>query len=312
VAVVVALAARADAPALDTPAPQRVIFHTVAGDLVFVLFPQAAPKTVEHFLKMVAAGVYDTTAFVRVEPGFVIQVSNAADRKVPFTQAQQALIHRLPAEFNALKHERGILSMAREDADVNTAETSFSILLGAAPHLDGKYTVFGRLEQGYGVLEEMLKVPREGNRPTERLQIEKAVVLPTVEALSHERIAPPRPIPFVAPKVEPLAPVLHATSNAVTIETADAETSDRTGVAVGGGALLIVLIGLLSFSLQGRVPPSVHTSLNLVMVLVAAFLFIVLATPVAQHHEALAVVLFFGLLGVLKVLGRFEIAMERK
>lgn len=289
---------------LAQPAPERVVFHTVAGDLVFVLYPKAAPQTVEQFLKLVRAGVYDTTAIVRIEPGFVAQVSTAADRRVPFTPAQAALLRKLPAEFSALRHEAGVLSMAREDADKNSAETSFSILLGDAPHLDGKYTIFGRVEAGHGVLRELVQVPREGTRPTTRLEIRSAQVVPSEEALAQRKLEAPHPVLF-AGAAAPLRPSARPGSR---------PTSGPGGsgaVPLAGGVGFIVLLGVASFLLQGRAPASVHMALNLAMVLVGAFLLMVLLLPAGQHRPLLAIFLFFGLLGVLKALGRFERAIEK-
>jgi cyclophilin family peptidyl-prolyl cis-trans isomerase len=293
--------ARAAAPDLSRPSKERVILHTMAGDMVLVLYPEAAPQTVQQFLRLVRAGVYDTTAFVRIEPGFVAQVSTAADRTRPFTPEQKALIHKLPAEFNDLKHQRGSLSMAREDGDPNSAETSFSILLSAAPHLDNKYTVFGKVEAGYGVLDEMLKVPRDGTRPETRLEIQSATVVPSAEALEQLVVQRPHALPFVN---QVRRPARQPPSTA-------AGTEGPPALPLAGGVGFIVFLGLASFLLQGRVPGSVHMSLNLGMVLVGAFLLLTLLTPMGQHRPLLATFLFFGLIGVLKVLGRFERAMEK-
>src|SRR6185369_7440944 len=110
-------------------------------------------------------------------------------------------------EFSSIRHVRGVLSMAREDADINSAETSFSILLGPAPHLDGKYTVFGRLEAGEAVLEEMVKVPRGAlMRPVTRLDVTRAEVIPASE-LGKAVIAPARAVAIPAGAAAAAGPV---------------------------------------------------------------------------------------------------------
>jgi cyclophilin family peptidyl-prolyl cis-trans isomerase len=156
----------------------RVTFHTSLGDLVFKLYSDVAPQTVAHFLELVKGGDYDTTHFYRVEPGFVAQTALAEDRTVPMTPQQKALEHAIPAEFSQIPHRRGILSMARQDNDVNSGDNSFSILLGDAPHLNGKYTVFGEVEKGFDVLDRIEHVNRDpSNHPLTRLEIKKAEVL---------------------------------------------------------------------------------------------------------------------------------------
>jgi cyclophilin family peptidyl-prolyl cis-trans isomerase len=174
----------------DKAAP-RVIFHTVAGDLVFALYPTVAPRTVEQFLTLTRAGVYDTGHFWRLEPGFVLQTGVAADRVVPLTALQRALIHKLPREYGTgVRHTRGVLSLARPDDNPDGGETSFSIVLGNAPHLDGKYTIFGELESGADVLALLERVPVRNGRPISRLGIDSAEVAETLEAVQARALKP--------------------------------------------------------------------------------------------------------------------------
>jgi cyclophilin family peptidyl-prolyl cis-trans isomerase len=145
------------ATALPAPQPQvdstlRVTLSTSVGDLTARLLPDVAPRTVAQFLKLARAGIYDGIYFYRVEQGFVAQVSVATDREDPMSNAQREVIAPIPLEAGDIRHTRGVLSLAHGD-DPNSGETSFSILLGDAPHLDGKFTIFGVLEGG----EETLK-----------------------------------------------------------------------------------------------------------------------------------------------------------
>jgi cyclophilin family peptidyl-prolyl cis-trans isomerase len=123
----------------------RVTMVTTGGTFTVRLLPAAAPQTVAQFLRLVQAGVFDSVYFYRVEKGFVAQTAMASDREVPLTDAQKATIKPIPLEVSKLRHSRGMLSLAHGD-DPNSGETSFSILLADAPHLDGKFTVFGMLE----------------------------------------------------------------------------------------------------------------------------------------------------------------------
>ena len=85
-------------------------------------------------------------------------------------------VHNLKGEFQAdVKHTRGILSMARAD-DPDSASTSFFLMLGDAPHLDGKYSAFGRIISGIEVLEAFDNEPVEGETPKRRIEIISARV----------------------------------------------------------------------------------------------------------------------------------------
>lgn len=171
----------------------RVVLHTNMGDIVLGFYFNIAPKHVAQILKMVKAGVYDGASFFRVESGFVAQVSNNDARVTPVTDAQKAVIQKIPAEFSALKHRRGILSMARYDEDVNSAESSFSILLGDAPHLDGQYTIFGEVVSGMDVVSAIENVPlKEPTVPFVNIVIERAEVVSASDlaALSLRGVQP--------------------------------------------------------------------------------------------------------------------------
>ena len=157
--------------------PSYLLLRTSAGDLLVELYPDLAPQTVAQVSKLVNAGLYDTTPFFRLERNFVLQTTTVQGRSLPLTPEQLALIHKIPAEFSTIKHQRGVLSMARQDHDPNSAETSFSILLADAPHLDGKYTIFGRLVDGWKTLETIESMPRNSkNQPQTRIEIRKAEI----------------------------------------------------------------------------------------------------------------------------------------
>jgi len=148
-----------------TRSRERMVFHTAYGDLVMAFYPEVAPLTVDHVLRVGCLGGYDTNHFFRVDRGFVAQVADVkSGRQRPSSDALEELASRtVQGEFSKLKHERGTLSMARHQ-DPNSATTSFSILLGSAPHLDEKYTVFGELLEGEETLVrlEALETTRHG------------------------------------------------------------------------------------------------------------------------------------------------------
>src|SRR5687767_7559823 len=153
---------------------ERILLHTNRGDLVVALYDTVAPQHAAQIRKLVRLGVYDTTTIFRVEPGFVAQVVNAQNRQKPLSPEQHAAIKPIPAEFSKLPHRPGTVSMARDDDEVNSAETSFSFLLGRARELDGKFTIIGELEFGLPLLQQLAREPRVGTRPANAVVIERA------------------------------------------------------------------------------------------------------------------------------------------
>lgn len=154
----------------------RVVFQTNYGDIEFGFFPRVAPKTVDHIFKLVRLGGYNTNHFFRVDKGFVAQVADVAGgRLAPMNEEQRAEAEKtVVGEFSDVKHVRAILSMGRYD-DPDSAQSSFSMLLGDAPHLDGKYAIFGKVTKGDDTLKKLEELPtrREGIfvMPTERITI---------------------------------------------------------------------------------------------------------------------------------------------
>jgi cyclophilin family peptidyl-prolyl cis-trans isomerase len=184
---------------------ERVLLHTNRGDLVLGLYDSVAPKHAAQIRKLVRAGVYDSTTIFRVEPGFLVQVVNAQNRQKALSKEQHAAISPIPAEFSKLKHRPGVLSMARDDDDVNSAETSFSIMLGRAPELDGKYTIFGEVLWGQPLLAMIARDPTDARkRPFTPIVIETAEVKTAQEIAGLQAAGKLRgPIPLPPPPPPP-------------------------------------------------------------------------------------------------------------
>jgi cyclophilin family peptidyl-prolyl cis-trans isomerase len=130
--------------------------QTKFGDIEIEFFSDAAPKTVENFVKLAKSGFYDGLAFHRIVPGFVIQggdpnTKNAANRSKWGTGGPGWTVK---AEFNKNKHSRGALSMARSQ-DPNSAGSQFFIVLKVSNFLDGQYTVFGRVTSGIDTVDKI-------------------------------------------------------------------------------------------------------------------------------------------------------------
>ena len=154
-----------------------VLLSTTMGDITLEMDPSLAPEHVRNFLKLVETGWYDHTAFHRVVPGFVIQGGIGSTREGGVGHPADRWVRKLKGEFSRVNHIRGVLSMARGD-DPNSADTSFFVMLGQAPHLDGKYTVFGKVVDGIDVLNEIEKVARDGERPRQRIELIEAAIKP--------------------------------------------------------------------------------------------------------------------------------------
>ena len=158
--------------------PPHVLVKTKFGDMDIVLFPDLAPKHVESFLKLSKSGFYNGTIFHRIIPGFMIQGGDPLT-KDPANRSRYGTGgpgYTLPAEFNKVPHEKGILSAART-ADPNSAGSQFFIMVDKAPHLDGQYTVFGEIVKGIEVADTIVSQPRDlKDNPLERIEMTIEVI----------------------------------------------------------------------------------------------------------------------------------------
>ena len=159
-----------------------VILETNLGNLAIGFFHNDAPKHVENFIKLSLSGYYDGTLFHRIIPDFMIQGGdpNTIDGE-PDTWGIGGPDERLNAEFNTIKHNRGIVSMARS-ADPNSGGSQFFIVHKDSNFLDEQYTVFGRLvtQESFETLDKIAGVQTEANdRPVdpEKVKITKITVI---------------------------------------------------------------------------------------------------------------------------------------
>ena len=111
------------------------------GEIRLEFYPADAPKTVENFVTLAKKGFYNGLTFHRVVPDFVVQGG------CPKGNGTGGPGHTVPAEFNKQKHLRGTVAMARSQHP-DSAGSQFYICYGATPHLDGNYTVFGKVTSG--------------------------------------------------------------------------------------------------------------------------------------------------------------------
>lgn len=148
----------------------QVVMETSKGKIVIDLLPDKAPITVRHFLQLTGSGAYDKSAVHRIAPGFVIQAGDLNTKKDPLTFEMRKYITNIRAELNDVKHLAGIVSMARGDA-IDSASTSFFIVLGDQPALDGTYTAFGKVVEGLDVVRKIEAVPNDNEKPLEAVDV---------------------------------------------------------------------------------------------------------------------------------------------
>ena len=149
-----------------------VILNTKSGDIVIEFFPNDAPNHVENFLTLTDEGFYDRTVFHRVIPDFMIQGGDPKTKPGGYDTVTEWGTgdpgYTIDAEFNTIKHNRGIVSMARA-ADPNSAGSQFFIVHKDSNFLDGQYTVFGRIvtQESFDTLDAIanLETPPDGTIP---------------------------------------------------------------------------------------------------------------------------------------------------
>jgi peptidyl-prolyl cis-trans isomerase B (cyclophilin B) len=153
------------------------VLKTSLGTIVFRFYESDAPKHVANFKKLANEKFYDGTTFHRVIPGFMIQGgdpnSKDADRG---NDGLGSAGYTIPAEFNAQKHLRGTVSMARAN-DPNSASCQFFICVKPTAFLDGKYSVFGQVVEGQDVVDKIVAVPRDArDNPLDKVVMEKVTI----------------------------------------------------------------------------------------------------------------------------------------
>ena len=130
------------AAATAQAAEERLILELETGEVVIELLPAVAPSHVERIKRLARDGFYDGIIFHRVIPGFMAQTGDPSG-----TGRGGSDLPDLGAEFSDVPFERGTVGMART-RDPDSANSQFFIMYASAPHLDGQYTVWGRVVDG--------------------------------------------------------------------------------------------------------------------------------------------------------------------
>lgn len=147
------------------------------GDIMKLeLYPDIAPNTVKNFISLANKGFYDGLIFHRVIPGFMIQGGD------PEGTGMGGPGYGIKGEFKAngfannLKHEKGVISMARSMSP-NSAGSQFFIMVANSPHLDGQYAAFGKVIEGIEAADKIVAVKRNhSDKPLEDQRMRKVTV----------------------------------------------------------------------------------------------------------------------------------------
>ena len=141
--------------------PMVTIEMEDGGVIKVELYPEIAPNTVRNFVSLVQKGYYDGLIFHRVIPSFMIQGGD------PEGTGMGGPGYAIAGEFtnngfeNSLKHERGVISMARGGTDMNSAGSQFFIMVNNASSLDGDYASFGKVTEGIETADKIVSVETE-------------------------------------------------------------------------------------------------------------------------------------------------------
>ena len=158
------------------------------GEIVLELYPDLAPQSVRNFVYLARQGFYDGIPFHRIMKGFMIQGGDPEGIGIGGPG------YFIKGEFKAngvkndLRHERGVLSMARSNA-FNSAGSQFFIMHGAAPSLDGLYAAFGRVISGMDVVDKIADTPNSG--PNGMVAEENKPVMKAVAIDDNTDLPPP-------------------------------------------------------------------------------------------------------------------------
>lgn len=137
---------------------QAIITMENGDTITLELYPETAPITVANFKELCDEGFYDNLTFHRIISGFMIQGGD------PLGNGTGGPGHTIKGEFEAngvkndIKHERGVISMARSMA-YDSAGSQFFIMHEDAPHLDGQYAAFGKVIEGMEAVDAIASTP---------------------------------------------------------------------------------------------------------------------------------------------------------
>ena len=197
--IMLAVLAPSAALAQEAQTDTVAVLETTKGEIVIEFFPDDAPVHVDNFIGLVEDGYYDGIVFHRIISGFMIQAGDPATKEGEATMSawgQSGPGYKIDAEFNNIKHSRGIVSMART-AVPDSAGSQFFIVHDDSNFLDGEYTVFGRIatDESYRTLDALAAMETDP-RTNVPADWEDAVIM---RAETAQRSAIPDLLPWYEP-----------------------------------------------------------------------------------------------------------------
>lgn len=164
----------------STTNPVVAMYIEKYGAVVIELYKDVAPNTVSNFASLVESGFYDNNTFHRLMPGFVLQGGDPTGTGMggpEYTIAGEFSVNNFE---NDLKHEKGIVSMARNSISYDSAGSQFFIMLDDASYLDGQYAAFGKVIDGWKNIENIVENEKVADQETGQLEtnlvLKKAVI----------------------------------------------------------------------------------------------------------------------------------------
>jgi peptidyl-prolyl cis-trans isomerase B (cyclophilin B) len=158
-------------------AGEVAVIETTKGTIEIAFMEDKAPGHVKNFKDLANKRFYDGTTFHRVIPGFMIQGGDPNSKSPDKSQhGMGGPGYSIKAEFNDVKHERGIVSMARS-SNPDSAGSQFFIMVADNLGLDGQYSVFGKVTKGMDVVDQIVAAPRDRrDNPNERIEMKRVKI----------------------------------------------------------------------------------------------------------------------------------------
>jgi peptidyl-prolyl cis-trans isomerase B (cyclophilin B) len=168
------------APVVDE-GPLEAVIETADGSFVIRLLGDVAPRHVRHFAKTARAGGFDGTTFHRIVPRGIIQggdpLSKDPAKKPLYGTGGLGL---LKAEFSPRPMVRGSVAAVLQPNRPDSGGNQFFVVLSDQPSLTGKFTIFGEVTSGMDVVDRIGETPVEGDKPVQRIVLQKVTIRPVV------------------------------------------------------------------------------------------------------------------------------------
>jgi cyclophilin family peptidyl-prolyl cis-trans isomerase len=277
-------------------ADHRILLLTEAGPLQLGLYPYSAPQTVKQIISLVEQHLYDRVLIPRIEPGYLFQVGDVWTTDQSRPPKLWSKVPQIPLEAKELKHKRGVLSLAHADGKPDSGQSSFSILLADAPHLDGQYTVFGQVIDSDVTLSRIVRWPTDAqHKPKNALHIMWAKYLPAAEAAEQAKAL------LAATPAVPRAAVSAYRAKMLAAAT-PAPVNGRFPIKILGS---IVLLATGAFLFAKPLGQKGLLALHMLILLLGLFGMIILTEPKGLWMGGLA---FLGLVAMFRLMGASESA----